>query len=34
MVNPASCHETPKKKKKVGNGKRLTIALAGNANVG
>lgn len=34
MANLASCHETPKKTKKVGNGKNLTIALAGNANVG
>jgi len=36
LVNPGSCHTTTgtKKQKSVGNGKRLTIALAGNANVG
>ncbi len=36
LVNLGSCHTTTgtKKQKSVGNGKRLTIALAGNANVG
>lgn len=35
MKIPASCHETaPSKVKIPGKGKRLTIALAGNANVG
>jgi len=36
LVNLGSCHTTTgtKKQKSLGNGKRLTIALAGNANVG
>ena len=34
MVTVASCHETPKKITRNGDGKDLTIALAGNANVG
>jgi ferrous iron transport protein B len=36
LVNLGSCHTTTgtKKQKSVGNEKRLTIALAGNANVG
>ncbi|RJO61268.1 MAG: ferrous iron transport protein B [Dehalococcoidia bacterium] len=36
LVNLGSCHTTTgiKKQKSVGIGKRLTIALAGNANVG
>ncbi len=35
MVNLASCHDTtPQKVKNSGKGKHLTIALAGNANVG
>jgi ferrous iron transport protein B len=34
MVNLASCHPTTKAIKKTNNGKQLTIALAGNANVG
>ncbi len=36
LVNMGSCHTTTgiKKQKSVGDGKRLTIALAGNANVG
>lgn len=34
MASFSSCHTTTGKKVKSGNGKRLTIALAGNANVG
>jgi ferrous iron transport protein B len=36
LVNPGSCHATSgmKKQKNAANGKHLTIALAGNANVG
>lgn len=34
MVDLASCHPTSSKVKNDGSGKRLTIALAGNANVG
>jgi ferrous iron transport protein B len=36
LVNPGTCHQTTnvKKQKSPGNGKSLTIALAGNANVG
>ncbi len=34
MANMASCHPTSKKVNNDGSGKRLTIALAGNANVG
>ena len=34
MANLASCHPTSRKIKNDGSGKRLTIALAGNANVG
>ncbi len=34
MARIPSCHATTKKEKKNNNGKHLTIALAGNANVG